>query len=474
MAGSADLSLGMGVTVSTASRGVSAQELHQGQRVIPPPLEEPNFKVKVPCSAGHPSWPESICTKCQPSAITLQRQNFRLVDHVSFATSGMVDRYIQYWRQTGCQRFAYLYGHYEPYTEKVPLGIQAVVEAIYEPPQQDLVDGLTVDMQWAAEAEVDKLAQLCGLVKVGMIFSDLTDDGSGQGSVMCKRHIGSYFMTSLECHFAAHMQLKHRNPCKWSMSGYFGSKFVTCIVSGNGEGGIDISAYQMSTAAMAMADADIIEPTVDPSKMRVKPATRQRYVPDIMYKYINEYNVPVTQNAKPVFPVEYLLTTVTHGFPENPNPRFITKEPFPIGNRPTLSQISESFLYTHLFIDGVYPSLNHLSDFHLLCHIAQLQVLSLEELQLLAKVATTYDEAAMDLLMHTPGWATLTTLLKQTHQASKPPTTAAPSAPNASSASGTQDTPMEDALSEWSCRHCTFANPAVLSECEMCGLPRDQ
>ena len=51
-----------------------------------------------------------------------------------FENPGLMDRFIQYWRETGYQRIGLLYGKYEHYKD-VPLGIKATVAAIYEPPQ---------------------------------------------------------------------------------------------------------------------------------------------------------------------------------------------------------------------------------------------------------------------------------------------------------------------------------------------------
>jgi len=88
-----------------------------------------------------------------------------MVDHLEFADQSIVNDFIQYWRVSGQQRMGYMYGKYEPYLD-VPLGIKAVVEAIYEPPQQDENDGVELTLPWQAEQEIDHVAALCGLQKV--------------------------------------------------------------------------------------------------------------------------------------------------------------------------------------------------------------------------------------------------------------------------------------------------------------------
>lgn len=282
----------------------------QGKNI--PALEEPDYKVKIPCSGGHAPWPEGICTKCQPSAITLQQQTYRMVDHVEFSCASLIDSFLNYWRQSGSQRYGILYGRYEPYGE-VPLGVKAVVEAIYEPPQQGHSDGIQLTLPWEEEEKrVDEVAKACGLARVGMIYSDLLDDGSGSGKVIAKRHVNSYFLSSIECTFAAEMQRRHPSLSKHSISGKFSSKFVTCVISGDTEGNIDVNAYQVSDTLVALQEAEIIEPSRNPSVMRVKDSIpHERYVPEVFYKFKNEYNVVVKQSAKPTFPVEYLLVTVS-------------------------------------------------------------------------------------------------------------------------------------------------------------------
>ena len=325
-----------------------------------PPLSQLSYKVKVPCPSGsHAPWPASICTACQPSAITLQSQPFRMVDHLEIASTDVIDRFLHAWRLTGTQRFGWLIGHYEPY-EEVPMGVKAVVEAIHEPPQEGELDGLSLGLPWEDEQRIKDLAGAAStpLQIVGYIFTDLEPEEENRALTRYKRHPQSFYLSSLEAIFAAHVQSANPTPSKSSTTGLFGSRMVTAVLTGTADGGIDVSAYQVSEQACAMVEADMIEASVDPGIVRVKEEDRSensaRYVPDVFFRYKNEYGLDVQKSAKPCFPVEYLLVNVSqytsfisldecahncpqvsNGFPQNPSPVFHSAS-YPIENRPGL------------------------------------------------------------------------------------------------------------------------------------------
>ncbi|KAI9138562.1 NPL4 family-domain-containing protein, partial [Paraphysoderma sedebokerense] len=394
-----------------------------------PPLEEPDFKT------------------------------FRMVDHVEFDTPELIESFLKFWRSSGLQRFAYLYGKYESYSE-VPLGVKAVVSAIYEPPQEGASDGIDVAYAKKELEMVNEVANACGLEMVGMMFSDLIDDGTGRGKVQCRRHAESFFLSSLEIVLAGNMQQQFPTNTRYSTSGKFGSRFVTCIVSGEYQSSdVDIASYQVSNTGVGMIDANIVEPSIDPSVMIVKDSTPELYVPDVFYKYKNEYNVEVKGSAKPTFPVDYLIVNVTHGFPSSPNPLF-RSHTFPLPNRDGVESQSHSSLYRSLFGASSAGSnlTNSVSDWGLLLMVKKLGVLDSETFNLLCRVATTpNNDKSLDSLIAkltgTDSWRTMEMVLGESGQYS---------AGSASAVSG----------AKWACRHCTFENAAGSSDCEICGLPR--
>ncbi|KAI8044630.1 hypothetical protein M5D96_000801 [Drosophila gunungcola] len=126
-------------------------------------FDDINCRIKPGCRE-HPPWPKGICSKCQPSAITLNRQTYRHVDNVMFENTKIVERFLNYWRTTGHQRMGYLYGTYEQHTD-VPLGIRAKVAAIYEPPQESTRDSINIQPDEGAD-DVEAVANALGLKKV--------------------------------------------------------------------------------------------------------------------------------------------------------------------------------------------------------------------------------------------------------------------------------------------------------------------
>ncbi|CCO28392.1 Nuclear protein localization protein 4 [Rhizoctonia solani AG-1 IB] len=328
------------------------------------------------------------------------------------------------------------------------MGIKAIVEAIVEPPQEGDTDGLTVDEDhiWDIEDPVKELASLCGdsggLQLVGMVWTDLTPDPDDRTKSICKRHAGSYFL--------------------------------------NKDGAVAVEAYMASEQAAAMVEADMVEASVDPGLVRVKEEGPGRYIPEVFYRYRNEYGRDVQKSARPAFPVEYLLINVTHGFPINPSPVFRSNS-FAIENRPLLQTQDFSKVLQDLHKLGatdlldpttVLKVMDYLSDFHLLLFLPSTGMLGEREYKNIVKAVTAPDDQRLKLMegvMNSDGWQTLMAIVREN----------APSARTAGPRPDSpfeippelRDEPMHDVAGDRPCPHCTYVNVPGTTDCDVCGLP---
>uniref|UniRef100_A0A8D2M5Q9 Nuclear protein localization protein 4 homolog n=1 Tax=Zonotrichia albicollis TaxID=44394 RepID=A0A8D2M5Q9_ZONAL len=299
-------------------------------------LENISCKIKSGCE-GHPPWPEGICTKCQPSAITLNRQKYRHVDNIMFENHTIADRFLDFWRKTGNQHLGYLYGRYTEHKD-IPLGIRAEVAAIYEPPQIGTQNSLEILEDPKAEV-VDEIAAKLGLRKVGWIFTDLVSEDTRKGTVRYSRNKDTYFLSAEECITAGNFQNQQPNICRLSPDGHFGSKFVTVVATGGPDNQVHFEGYQVSNQCMALVRDECLLPCRDaPELGYAKESSSEQYVPDVFYKDIDKFGNEITQLARPL-PVEYLIIDITTTFPKDPVYTFsISQNPFPIENRDVLGE----------------------------------------------------------------------------------------------------------------------------------------
>ncbi|XP_077294735.1 nuclear protein localization 4 isoform X2 [Arctopsyche grandis] len=422
-------------------------------------LEDISCRIKIGCK-DHPPWPRGICSKCQPNAVTLNRQTYRHIDNAMFENSDLVERFLDYWRSTGHQRIGFLYGTYELHPD-VPLGIRARVTAIYEPPQEssrDMVRIITDDRKGV----VDEIAKKLGLTCVGWIFTDLLSEDVAKGTVQHIRGIESHFLTAQECIMAGNFQNMHPNSCKYASSGSFGSKFATVCVTGDSSKQVHMEGYQVTGQCMALVRDDCLLPTKDaPELGYVRESSDKQYVPDVFYKEKDLYGNEVARAARPL-PVEYLLVDVPCSTPRVPLATFTRPrdnyQSFPVEARPLSSQTQDLralAIYLAQWTDNDF--LEAMSDFHVLIYIATMDALPmLPHMDELLEAIRTRDSALAARWRQSGHWATVEQLIA----ASEHDTNMSGQLPSA------DDGPM------WTCTHCTYHNAANRDICEICVLPR--
>ncbi|XP_034487130.1 nuclear protein localization protein 4 homolog isoform X1 [Drosophila innubila] len=435
-------------------------------------FDDINCRIKPGCRE-HPPWPKGICSKCQPSAITLNRQTYRHVDNVMFENTKIVERFLNYWRTTGHQRMGYLYGTYEQHAD-VPLGIRAKVAAIYEPPQESSRDSINICPDEGAD-DVDAVASALGLKKIGWIFTDLITKDASAGTVKQIRGIETHFLTAQECITAGELQNRHPNPCKYASNGNFGSKFVTICVTGDQTKQVHMEGYAVSAQCMALVRDNCLIPTKDaPELGYVRESTDKQYVPDVFYKEKDQYGNEVQRLARPL-PVEYLLVDVPASTPLQPQYTFTEydkRQAFPIENRYIDGHLQDfNALSNYLSAWADEEFLEAISDFHLLIYLYKMDMLPLRQHMgpLLEAVRSKNPNKAADFKSEEV-WKLLESLFQASSTGSGG-TTSYPSGAAATAGTAGADAMDLDA-NTWTCNHCTFINRGELTSCEICSLPR--
>ncbi|EHB08021.1 Nuclear protein localization protein 4-like protein [Heterocephalus glaber] len=400
-------------------------------------LENISCKIKSGCE-GHLPWPNGICTKCQPSAVTLNRQKYRHMDNI-------------------------LYGRY---TEKkdIPLGIRAEVAAIYEPPQIGTQNSLELLEDPKAEV-VDEIAAKLGLRKVGWIFTDLISEDTRKGTVRYSQNKDTYFLCSEECITAGDFQNKHPNICRLSSDGHFGSKFVTAVATGGPDNQVHFEGFQVSSQCMALVRDECLLPCKDaPELGYAKESSSEQYVPDVFHKDIDKSGNEITQLARPL-PVVYLIIDITTTFPKDPVYTFsISQNPFPIENWDVLGETQDFHsLATYLSQNTSFVFLDTISDFHLLLFLVTNEVMPLQDsISLLLEAVRTRNEELAQTWKKSEQWATIEQLCS----------TVGLQLPGLHEYGAVGGSTRAATTAMWACQHCTFMNQPGTGHCEMCSLPR--
>lgn len=288
-----------------------------------------------------------------PFSVTLKHQPYRHVDHLEFMNVKEVNNFVDYWCEENnmlIQRGGWMYGYYKE-DSHYELGIRAVCECIYEPPQRD-ENGEVIFEEDPFLDTVNIIANRLGLERIGLIYTHLPR---------------KEYITSSEIVSIAKLQLENLKTTHYT--GYEVSSFVTCTISPDPmlQNEPLTNAYMISDLGMALLRDNVIaKEQKDPSHVALRDAEKNELLPQILEG---------GREAK-TFDNDWLIVRVNESAPKVS--RSIFKNNFfsreNRGTKQTAEDAKKYFNNPHLFKSG--KSAAKYADFHLLLFIAN--VLGLE------------------------------------------------------------------------------------------------
>ncbi|CAE8635836.1 unnamed protein product, partial [Polarella glacialis] len=249
--------------------------------------------------------------------------------------------------ENAMHRVGWMYGYYledNNYDE----GTRAIMEGIYEPPQE-MQGEMAHPKDDPHQARVDRIAESCGIERIGWIFTTLLlEDDTLLSPEEVLRIAGFQNETSSDQHFT-----KYRL-----------SKFVSCAVRPDpAQGGQPgINPFMVSEQACAMLRDGILTST--PSDRRccvVRDAKDKNEI-------IPEFLVEGKESKK--IATDFFVVRVNDTAPKK-HVRLFTHAEFPRENRQTHPQRREDLKKYFNKIPKSEPSWSRFADFHLILYIAQ-------------------------------------------------------------------------------------------------------
>lgn len=243
------------------------------------------------------------------------------------------------------QRLGWMYGYYledKNYDE----GCRAVVEGIYEPPQE-MIGEIATNLDDSHIAQVDRIAEALGLERIGWIFTTLPLESDDQ------------LLSPMEVLRIARFQNEHSTDLHFTK--YRLSKFVSCAVRPDASlGGLpSLNPYMVSDQACAMVRDNILSESTDRKHCLVRDAQTNELISDFLVE---------GKPTKKLLP-DFFIVRVNDTAPKR-HQRMFTHADFPRENRPTQPQRRDDLKKYFRKVSSSEPSWSRYADFHLILYIA--------------------------------------------------------------------------------------------------------